>query len=266
MFFNSSSARHFIASCVCACFIFTVFIFIGGRETFAQDSPSWNKTQPKEAPRPAPKPATKPARAAAPRRAAPRPAPARRPAAAALLSVQYRIFKVNNDNTQIEVSPVTIFNTGDRVRFAVKSNDDVFLYIVHQETPNGTGKMLFPDSRINSGQNFVRKDQEFVIPSACAAGTPATCSLQVNASAGKEYFTLILSRDAALDLSGDATGGGGEISLPTLNRITGTPNGNPIAPRRGDTVFSLLVRNSDPRLNDRIVVRYVLNKRGRQGQ
>jgi hypothetical protein len=245
-----------------------LLLIVGALPAFAQDTPSWNKTAPKAtAPRPAAKPAAKPARPrpAPPRRAAaPRPAPPR-VAAAPLLSIQYRVFKVNPDNSQIEVSPVTVFNPGDRVRFAVKANDEIFLYIVHQQTPDGTGKLLFPDSRFNNGQNLVRKDQEFVIPSVCAAGgQPAACSLQVNANAGKEFYTLIFSRDAALDFYSDTTGANAGITSQTMNRLLGNPTVNSLSSRRGDTVFSLRVSNSDARLNERIVVRYTLNKRGRE--
>src|SRR4051812_47112443 len=89
-------------------------------QTGRRDSGVWN-----------PKGRPKPAR---PRTAAPHPTtrPTPRPARAQGLTAQYRLLKVNDNGSQVEVSPVTVFNPGDRLRMAVKADADVYVFVIHQ--------------------------------------------------------------------------------------------------------------------------------------
>jgi hypothetical protein len=221
----------------------------------AQDSPSWNK----DVPKPEPKPTR---RAPAPRRAPP---PARRvepPAPSApLLSVQYRVLKINPDNTQVEVSPVTVFNRGDRVRIAVKANQDVYLYVVNQKAAGQSGRVVIPDSQLNNGQNFLAKDQEVAFPSGCASGAQsAGCSYAVDNGAAPEFFTMIFSRSPAVSLLETAVEAGGDIKGQALDAYAQGAGQNLDTTARGDTVFSRRIRALRPA--DQVVVRFALNKRG----
>jgi predicted Ser/Thr protein kinase len=65
---------------------------------------------------------------------------------------------------EAEVTPDTIFHTGDKVRFLFESNIDGYLYVV-QEGSSGKWDMLFPSPQINGGANAVRKGQKYTIPS-----------------------------------------------------------------------------------------------------
>lgn len=253
MWFRSFGLRLFIGLIG----VLGASILLGEHVVKAQDTPSWNKAIPKESPkRPTKAPPARPR--SAPRR------PVAREETAPLLSVQYRILKINQNNTQIEVSPLTVFNAGDRVRFAVKANQDVFLYIIQQKGLEQTGRIFFPDSQINSGQNFVAKDSEFVVPSNClSSASPAACSYEVDASTGQEYFTLIFSRSPTINLSENAAGIGSDIKPQALNQFVNTSGQKLDMPRRGDTIFSLRINNLNPKANEMIVLRYVLNKRGR---
>jgi hypothetical protein len=178
--------------------------------------------------------------------------------------VQFRIFKVNDNNSQVEVSPLTVFNKGDRLRIAMKSSEDVYLYVIHQQQPTADGQLYFPDSRINNGQNFIPKNVEAVVPSACPPGTPMQlCGYTVDATVGQEVFTMIFTRNPSVDLLEKASGGINSALKPeVLEAYANSLNQKLDTSGRADSVFGRMVRNLNPKSNDKIIVRYVLNKRG----
>lgn len=231
------------------------FTFMGvEQQSYAQsDTPSWNKNIPKSSPKPKPKPkpTTRPHHTP--------PAPS-----APLLAVQFRIFKVNDNNSQVEVSPLSVFSKGDRLRIAMKANQDVYLYVIHQQTPDSDGQLFFPDSRINSGQNFMAKNTELLIPSACPPGTPSQlCGFTVDGTVGQEVFSMIFTRNPSVDLLERSSGGiNSELKPQVLEAYANSLNQKLDTSGRADTVFGRLIRNTNPKANDKIVVRYVLNKRG----
>jgi hypothetical protein len=230
------------------------------------DTPSWNKAIPKPTPKPTPKPAPKATPKPTPKPVKPRPKPvahkARQPAEP-LLSVQFRIFKVNDNNSQVEVSPLTVFNKGDRIRIAMKANQEVYLYMIRQEAPDQSGRLFFPDSRINGGQNFLAKDAELVVPSACGPGTPTQmCSFPIDATSGQEVFTMIFSRSPSVELLESQTGTvNAELKPQVLDSYVNSLRQKLDTTGRADSIFGRRVQNLNP-ADDKIVVRYVLNKRG----
>jgi hypothetical protein len=228
------------------------------------DKPSWNEPKPKQKPS-EPKPTPKPQVHRRPR-PTPRPPVVVRPPVpkVPLLTVQYRIFKVEGNGSQIEVNPVTIFNSGDRIRFGFKTSEDGYLTIIRQSDPNQPGWMLFPDSRVNSGQNFVRRGQEFTVPSACVRGTPSVeCTYTVNADSAQDFYTIIFSRDSTPNLPDDALQPDGNVRAQSLRQYWTTSGQKLSEPQRGETVFSQRLSNLNPRADSELIIRYFLNKRGR---
>ncbi len=214
----------------------------------------------KAKPKPTTKPTTKPRPRPVPVRPSPRPAP---PPRFTPLTVQYRIFKVNENNSQVEVNPVTIFNRGDRLRFAVKSDTDVYLFVIHQQGLNQPGRIYIPDSQINGGQNLLAKNVEFVIPSGCPAGTaPLACTYKVDGTTGQEMFTLIFSRAPSIRLLDEAVGAGGIVTAQSLDAYMNGLNQRLDDTARGDSVFARTFRNLNPKSADQVVVRLAINKRG----
>lgn len=192
-----------------------------------------------------------------PKHAAPRPQPA--PSRARTLAVQYRLLKVNDNDSQVEVSPVTVFNGGDRLRLAVKADDEVYLYVIHQKGPNQPGSIYFPDTRIGA-QNHIAKGEQLVIPSNCSnVSKPPDCSYEIDASAGQEFFTLIFSRSDNIPLLEQV---GGTVTASALDTYLGGLAQKLDASTRGDTIFARRFRNLNPKSADLVVVRLVLNKRG----
>lgn len=179
---------------------------------------------------------------------------------APLLRLQWRVLKVNDNGVAEETNPTAVFHSGDRLRLAVRANQNGFLYIIHQRDPSAPGQIIFPDSRINGGRNDVTRDQEFILPSNCPAGmAPADCALVVTPPAGQEVFTLIFSRDLITDLPNTPSEAGGGISPAMLVRLR-SESGQVLRRGRGTTPFSVVVVNTNTRDNEDLYETLLLNK------
>lgn len=191
--------------------------------------------------------------------------PRRRREVVPLMTLQWRVMKIGADGSQNETNPVAVFYPGDRLRLAVKVNQPGYLTIIHQSAPDQDGTVVFPDSRINNGQNYVKKNEEFVIPSACPTGISARdCSLVVTPPAGKEVFTLVFSRDLISDLTLKATQAGN--LKPEMMRQLKAESGQVL--KRGQGVgtgpYAVWVVNTNAKDNEEIIETLVLNKGGAQ--
>lgn len=120
---------------------------------------------------------------------------ARKTQRVALLTLQWHLLMRTGDNTQEEADPNREFQTGDRLKVAVTVNQTGYLYIVNRHQ----GKdpvLLFPDLRINKGQNNVIRNKEYVVPSYCEEyDDPEDCWFRMMPPAGTETLIVIFSRD-----------------------------------------------------------------------
>ena len=179
---------------------------------------------------------------------------------ATLLKLEWRVYKVKDDGSQEETSPLAVFHVGDRLRLSVRTNQDGYLYIVHQASPTAPGQIIFPDSRINNGSNVVTKALEFVLPSNCPAGmTRRDCSLPVLLPAGQEYFHLVFTRDPFTDLPNSASEASGGIPPEILVKLK-AGSGQLLKRTKGSTPLSVLVINTNTKDNEDIFETLVLNK------
>ena len=114
---------------------------------------------------------------------------------AALLTLQWHLLKRVDDRTREEADPGQEFQTGDKLKLALTVNQTGYLYIVNQ--PEGKDAvLLFPDLRINKGQNYVIKDKEYILPSYCQDfEDPKDCWFKMAPPAGTETLIVIFSRD-----------------------------------------------------------------------
>jgi len=130
-----------------------------------------------------------------PNRQRTRPVPKTGRQKAALLTLQWRLVRRVDNSTQEEADPTQEFQTGDKLKLAITVNQTGYLYIVNQ--PEGKdGVLLFPDLRVNKGENYVVKDKEYVIPSYCQDwDDPKDCWFKMAPPAGTETMIVIFSRD-----------------------------------------------------------------------
>ncbi len=180
-----------------------------------------------------------------------------------LLVVQYRVLKVSNDGVMEETNAaLNTFFAGDRLRLAVKANQDGYLYVIHQRGKDMDGQIIFPQSRVNGGQNYVTKNQELILPSNCGSGVrPADCALPVLPPAGQEYFTLIFSRDMLLDLPNQAAEAGGVVRPQIIEQLF-NESGQLLELKPGETKYAIKLVNTNRQDNEEIIKTLVLNKGG----
>ena len=106
------------------------------------------------------------------------------------------------------------FHTGDQLRLAVTANQEGYLYVIYQKE-NQDGLVMFPDSRVNDGGNYVSKNREFILPPVdCPLPDPNGCWYTVSDDPAKEFFIIVFSRDQILDLPN--TPGGAEAVKSAL--------------------------------------------------
>src|ERR1051325_8578071 len=145
----------------------------------------------------------------------PQPAPREK---ARLLTIQWRVLKQDAGGKAVEVNPESTFYTGDRVRFAVKVNQNGYLYII-QDTEGDEGATIFPDAHINGGDNFVKKDVEYVLPFNCDEEHKDDCWFLMEPPDGREAVTVIFSRDKISSLPNDAEQAKTLIKKQTISSI-----------------------------------------------
>ena len=108
------------------------------------------------------------------------------------LGLRYTILKKTGDG-QGEAGADTVFHAGDRIRLAVETNDDGYLYVVNRGS-SGTWKLLFPSAEIKGGDNRVQKRVPYEIPSGY--------TFTFDEQAGEEKLFIVLSRQPEADLEG----------------------------------------------------------------
>lgn len=81
------------------------------------------------------------------------------------IGLGYTIFMREPSGRAIRVEPTREFRNGDRIRIALEPNTDGYLYIFNSE--NGTApKMIFPDARLDGGDNWVEGHVPVEVPSS----------------------------------------------------------------------------------------------------
>lgn len=200
-----------------------------------------------------------------PRRAVARvrtPRPAAASERAALLTLQWRIIKFAENGTQEEVNPGGNFAIQDKLRLAVKVNQDGYLYIIRRKEKGADGEIVFPDKRYNSGSNEVKKNQEFILPSNCQS-FDVPCWYAVQPPAGQEMFTLVFSREPVDALPSDAPDTDAEavVTSGLLGELL-TASAQQLRRSQGvlNSRYTIWIRNTNQEDNEEIIETVVLNK------
>ena len=181
---------------------------------------------------------------------------------APLLTVQWRLLKFTDDGLRKVVSVDETFTLQDRLLLAVKANQNGYLYIIRQPAADRDGQLLFPSRHYNSGRNYVRTDQEFVLPSDCA-DFAVPCWFTLPPPAGKEVLTLVFSRDEIEELPNFVSPSAAAPSVSSrvisqlladsqqrLQRIPGVLRDR----------YTIWVRNTNAENNEEIIETLTLNK------
>ena len=105
------------------------------------------------------------------------------PAQPGRLALGYTLFLDATEGPK-RVKPERIFHSGDRLRLLVELNRDGFLYVLHQEE-DGSSTLLYPDARIEDGENRVAAH--------ALCEVPAGAWFVFDEQPGDERLTLVVS-------------------------------------------------------------------------
>ncbi len=83
----------------------------------------------------------------------------------AAIGLGYTMFMREAAGRSIRVDPAREFRTGDRIRLALEPSVDGYLYIFDSED-GGVPKMIYPDARLNGGDNWIEAHVPVEIPSS----------------------------------------------------------------------------------------------------
>lgn len=126
---------------------------------------------------------------------------------APLLTLKYKLLQrvAGGDGRMVDASQ-TDFGIGDQFRLALTPNQRGYLYVIHHSVDNNNNivdqpHVIFPSPRINDGKNDVKKDEQYVVPKFCPEfDDPKDCWWEITPPAGRDFFTVIYSRDEITNL------------------------------------------------------------------
>lgn len=194
---------------------------------------------------------------------------------APLLTVQYRVLIKRPDGTQGESSVASVFHVGDMLRLGVTANQSGYLYVIYQKEDQD-GLVMFPDSRVNNGENYVARNQEFILPPVnCPAADPTQCWYTVTNDPTKEFFIVVFSRDQIVDLPNSAGGNeavksalaSGVLKKEIIDGYIKSARmqdyklySRPANARNPGSRYAIWVTNTNRADNEEVIVRVPLNK------
>lgn len=81
------------------------------------------------------------------------------------IGLGYTLFMRGANGRSVRVEPGREFHNGDRVRIALEPNVDGYLYVFHTEG-DGAPTMIYPDARLDAGNNWVEAHVPMEVPSS----------------------------------------------------------------------------------------------------
>jgi hypothetical protein len=79
------------------------------------------------------------------------------------IGLGYSLYMRDDQGNAVRVDPAREFRAGDRIRLALETNTDGYLYIFHTEN-DGEPQMLYPDVRLEKGDNRIEAHVPYEIP------------------------------------------------------------------------------------------------------
>lgn len=80
------------------------------------------------------------------------------------IGLGYTMYMRNDQGEAIRIDPDRVFYAGDRIRLSMEPNTDGYLYVFHTEN-DGPPTLIFPDWRLNGGDNAIEAHVPYEVPS-----------------------------------------------------------------------------------------------------
>lgn len=109
------------------------------------------------------------------------------------LGMGYTLYMRDAQGEAVRVDPSRSFRTGERVRILLETNTDGYLYIFNT-TDNGDPVMIYPDTRIDDGGNYIEAHVPVEVPSSEEADESYRWFTFDN-KPGTERLYVVFSRD-----------------------------------------------------------------------
>jgi uncharacterized protein DUF4384 len=188
---------------------------------------------------------------------------------AALLTLQWHLIQRVDDDTQAEADSSKEFQSGDKLKVAVTTNQSGYLYIVNQR-PNNDSVLLFPDLRINKGRNYVQKDKEYIVPSYCPGfKDPNDCWFKIAPPAGTDTMIVIFSRDRITTLPSQIAKPYSLIKRSLVDQLIASSQqkvqemtGELTIPGKKAVRYATRVQNTNPKDNEELIATIELTHGG----
>jgi len=114
------------------------------------------------------------------------------------IALGYTMFMRDVNGRAVRIDPTREFHSGDRIRISLEPNVDGYLYVFHTEG-DGQPEMIFPDARLEGGENWVEAHVPIDVPSTVETderlrwfqfyGDPAT-----------EHLFVVVTREPLADV------------------------------------------------------------------
>ena len=112
------------------------------------------------------------------------------------MGVGYTIYKKNAQGQAVRVAPDQEFHSGDAVRITIEPNIAGYLYIFHTEN-QGKAEMIFPDQRLNGGDNQVTAHVSYEVPSSKAPDAALRWFVFDSVAATEHIYVVIAKQPLA---------------------------------------------------------------------
>jgi hypothetical protein len=188
---------------------------------------------------------------------------------AALLTLQWHLIQRLDDDTKEEADSSKEFQNGDKLKLAITTNQSGYLYIVNQ--PQGKdGVLLFPDLRINKGQNYVLKNKEYIVPAYCQDfADPEDCWFKMTPPAGTETMIVIFSRDKITTLPNKIAKPNSVVKRSLVEQLIASSEqkveqttGELTIPGKKAVRYATRVQNTNPKDNEELIATIELTHGG----
>jgi len=109
------------------------------------------------------------------------------------IALAYTIFMRDMNGRAVRVDPTREFHNGDRIRISLEPNVDGYVYVFHTEN-DGPPEMIYPDARLEGGENWIEAHVPVDIPSTIEADERLRW-FQFYGNAGTERLYVVVTRD-----------------------------------------------------------------------
>jgi len=114
------------------------------------------------------------------------------------IALGYTMFMRDVNGRAVRIDPTREFHNGDRIRISLEPNIDGYLYVFHTEG-EGQPEMIFPDARLEAGENWVEAHVPMDVPSTVETDERLKW-FQFYGNPVTEHVFVVLTREPLADV------------------------------------------------------------------